>query len=141
MKKLLILGLILCCLEVQTAWSQIMQTQPMSAVLHKLKVKGYGAIKQVDLKEDEYLVRALDEEGDLVEIRMNAHSGEIITMKKIDPHISIMDVVENIEQLGYVGITHIETKDSYFEVTAFSPDGKQIKLVVDAVSGKIMRAP
>ena len=140
MKKILIVAVILLCGS-QLALAQIKQTQPMSDVLHKLKTKGYLVVKEIALKQDEYVASVLDDEGEAVEVHINAHSGEIISMKKINPHISTSDIVESIEQLGYGGITYIAAKDNYFIVTVLGPDGKPLQLTVDAVTGKITKSP
>lgn len=141
MKKRLLSALILLCCAAQLAAAQVMQTQPMSAILHKLKVKGYVAVQEIELKQDEYIAKALDDDGQEVEVHLNAHTGDITGMQKIDPHIPMTDVVESIEQLGYGGITYIRTQNNQFIITALEPGGKPVQLIVDATTGRMLKYP
>jgi hypothetical protein len=138
MKKIILyIGLTILCLGSVDAFGQVMQTQPVSAILQILKHEGYISAQRIELINDEYQVNALDGEGEPVAIRINSHSGEIISMDKTDSHISMLEIVEKIEGVGYAGITFIEAKNSYYEVMAIGPDGKKSHLRVDAITGKI----
>lgn len=140
MKKIIFyMGGLILCFGCMNAYPQVMQTQPVSAILQILKNDGYLAIQKVELVNDEYQVQALDNEGEPVDIRINSHSGEIISMKKTDSHISMLEVVEKIEGVGYSGITSIAAQNSHYQVTAMGPDGKKTLLKVDAVTGKISK--
>jgi peptidase YpeB-like protein len=139
MKRILFSALVLLCCVCELATAQVTETQPMSVILHKLKVKGYLAVQQIELKQDEYVAKALDDDGQAVEIHVNAHNGDIVSMEKMNPHISITDVVENIEELGYGGITYITAENNNFVIIALGPDGKPIKLIVDAVTGRMLK--
>lgn len=141
MKKILI-GIIfaaLCILGDNCAFAQIMQTQPVSAILQKLKSGGYIAVRKIELTNDEYQVNALDGNGEPVEIRINAHTCDIIAMKKVDAHIPMLEVVEKIEGVGYTGISVIEATNNHYDVISIGPDGKKVKLRIDSITGKITK--
>lgn len=144
MKKIIVtLGLVtfLLLLGIHSVLAQVMRTQPVSAILQKLKNEGYAAVQKIELANDEYQVHAFDEHGYSVIIRMNSFNGEITGMSKTDAHITMADVVDKIEAVGYSGITLIEAKNSHFDVIAIGPDGKKTKLNISAISGKITRVP
>lgn len=140
MKKILLL--IFCFLFwTGQIYAEIMQTQPVGTVLQNLKSNGYIAVKKIELVQGQYHVIALNDQGQTVVININAHSGDIISLIKMDPHINMLEMVEKIETMGYGGIFSVEATDSHFEVKCLEPNGKQTKLKIDAVTGAIMKEP
>ncbi len=123
------------------AYAEIMQTQPLVSVLQSLKSNGYISVKKIELVQGEYHVNALNDQGDPVDIRINAHSGEIISSAKIDPHINMLEVVERIETMGFGGVYSVEATNNHYEVLCLDPNGKQARLKVDAVTGAITKEP
>ncbi len=142
MKKIIqwgVFALILTC-GINVVLAQVMQTQPLSSILQKIKNEGYISVTRIQLLNDEYKVDALDNEGEPIEMVINAHNSETISTKKTDSHISMFEVVEKIEAVGYAGISLIERKNSHYEVTAIGPSGKKTRLNVDGFNGKIIEA-
>lgn len=141
MKKLIFAIILSACLGAvtQNIWAQVMLVQPVDVVLQKLKNQGFIAVWKIQLVADEYQVHALDKDGEPVDLRINSHSGELLEMKKTDAHISMLDIVEKIEGVGYSGITLIEIKNSHYNVIARDPAGKTVKLRVDAATGNITK--
>lgn len=139
MKKIMLFMGMIFIFVCNIALAQVMLVQPVSVILKKLENDGYIAVQKVELNGDEYDISALSNEGDLTHIRINAHSAQVIEIKKIDSHIPMLEVVDKVEGLGYSGISKIESKDDSFEIDAMGPDGKKVKLSVSAMSGKVTK--
>jgi hypothetical protein len=124
-----------------SAYAEIMVTQPVSTILKSLQNQGYIAVKQLQLEGDQYFVQALNYKGDVVNITINSHSGEIMALKKLDAHLPTLDVVEKVEALGYTGITYIQSEDNSFLINATGPTGEKTRLHVDATTGEVLKIP
>jgi uncharacterized membrane protein YkoI len=122
-----------------TAIAQIMLVQPLSNIMHTLKNEGYSAVQKIELVQDEYRIEALDKEGEPVSLRINSHSGEIISMNKTDAHMAMSEVIDKIESVGYTGVTLIEAKNNHYNIIAVGPDGKKTKIRVDASTGELTK--
>lgn len=142
MKKMTIwLSLTALYLIVHCVFVRAMVAQPVSVVLQKLKAEGYIAVKKIKLVDDEYQVNAINNLGETADILINSYTGELISMKKIEPHISMFEIVEKVEAVGYGNITAIEAKNNDYEIMAVDRVGKETQLRVDAITGKVTKAP
>jgi uncharacterized membrane protein YkoI len=128
------------CSFVAFAAEHVMATQPVGVVLKALKSQGYVTIRKIQLVNDSYWVHALNEQGEPVDLQINSHNGEIITMKKTDLHISMEEVVTKIEAVGYTGISFIQAQNNHYDVIAIGPNGKRTQLQVDAATGAITKS-
>lgn len=139
MKKIMLFPGVIFIFVCTLALAQVMLVQPVASILKSLKNEGYVTVQSVELNKDEYHITALSTEGDLTQLRINAHSGQIIEIKKIDVHIPMVEVVDKVEGLGYSGISKIERTDGSFDIEAIGPDGKKVKLNVNATSGAVAK--
>ena len=120
---------------------EVLTHQSVGSILKKLKAEGYMAVKTVKLSStgDEYQVVAMDNAGEITDLRINSYSGEITSLQKMESRISMQEVVDRVESVGYSGISSVESKDGHYEIIAIGPNGKQTKLRVDATTGQITK--
>jgi len=117
----------------------VLTPQPISVILKKLKSDGYANVKQVKLEGDQYQITAMSSDGGSTILRVNSFNGDVVDMKKMDSHISMLEVVDKIESLGYSSITFIEAQDDHYQIQAIGPDGKKVELKVDATNGALTK--
>ncbi len=127
------------CGGIAVANNVVSPIQPVSSILKKLKTTDYVSFQKIELKGEEYEVTALNDKGEIVFIRVNSHSGEIIAMKIVNAHISMLDAIDKVEALGYSGLTKVESLDDSYVVQGLDPAGKPTTLRFDAVTESIIR--
>ncbi len=113
--------------------------QPVSSILKKLKTTNYVSFQKIELKGEEYEVTALDDKGEITAIRVNCHSGEVIAMKVVNAHVSMLDTIDKVEALGYSDLTKVESIDDYYVIQGLNPAGKPITLRFNAVTESIIK--
>lgn len=121
------------------AFAEVMVVQPVSAVLKKLKMDGYVAINKVELLNGEYEIHGLDSDGKQVAIKLNSHTGEVISMIKKDSYITMAEAVDKIESLGYSNFSLIQADGNAYLVIAIAPNGSKNRLTVNATTGELTK--
>jgi uncharacterized membrane protein YkoI len=119
------------------ASAEVMVIQPVSAILKQMRMQGYIAISKIELLKDEYQILALDKDGKHVAIRVNPHTGEMISMVKRDSYMSMADAVDKVESIGYSNFSLVEAEGDLYKVIALSPNGSKTQLTIDATTGYI----
>lgn len=121
------------------AYAEVLVLQPVSVILKKLKMDGYVSITKIELLNGEYEIQGQNSEGKQVDIKVNSHTGELISMFKKDSFMSMADAVEKIESLGYSNFSLIEAQGNAYYVVAIAPDGSKTKLNINATTGDVKR--
>ncbi len=121
------------------AYAEVLVLQPVSVILKKLKMDGYVSITKIELLNGEYEIQGQNSEGKQVDIKVNSHTGELISMFKKDSFMSMADAVEKIESLGYSNFSLIEAQGNAYYVVAIAPDGSKTKLSINATNGDVKK--
>lgn len=140
MKNPIIASLIigLCMLFVmQIAFADVMK---INIAIQKLHDKGYKNIHEIEFKDGFYKAKVFTAEGNKLELRVNTKTGEIENPKGNPKFLSLLDVVKKVEAEGYRDISKISFDEDEYEVAAKDKEGNNVKLEVDAKTGKIEKA-
>lgn len=54
------------------------------------------------------------------------------------PQMSAQDIIRSLEAQGYRDFQKIERKHGLYEVRAFNPQGRSVKLYVDGATGQVL---
>lgn len=145
MKKRTLISLLGGCLlafSTQAILADDMPTgaTPMSSVLKSLQAKGYNSIEKVKFEKGEYEVKAVNSQGKMEKLKINAKTGEILNMPKAtQTEITALEAVEKVEAAGYKDLYKLEAGSNKYEVKALDASGKKAELDVDAVTGKVTK--
>jgi hypothetical protein len=55
------------------------------------------------------------------------------------PELTLVQVVQKLESLGYTAIEDVEKDDGVWEAEATAPNGKRVELELDPKDGKILK--
>lgn len=121
------------------ASAEVMVVQPVSVILKQLKMQGYVAISRIELLNGEYAIQGLDSDGKQVAIKVNSHTGEVISMVKKDSYMNMSEAIEKIESLGYSNFSLIQAEGEVYSVIAIAPNGSKNKLTINATTGDLIK--
>lgn len=119
---------------------------PLSTVLQNLQTKGYTDVRKVDFEKGAYEVKAIDQQGMNVEMKVDPKTGNITQTKtKAKSNkpaaptgsLTALDVAKKVEQSRYHAISELESDSTKYEVKALDSNNKKVKLDVDKTSGQI----
>ena len=110
----------------------------VSKILENLKAKGYVGLREVELDDNVYKADVVTAEGEALDVKVNATTGEVMSPKATPNHLSIVDVAKKVEEAGY-RITKIKAEGEAYKVRALDKDGKKAALKVNAMTGEISK--
>lgn len=146
MKKNVIASLVIgfCILFVmQTAFadksSMPKDVMKINVAIQKLQAKGYKNIRKIEFKDGFYEAKVVTVDGYKAELRVNTRTGLIENPTKEIKSLDILEIVKKVQAAGYHDIYKISFDDGEYEVTALDKDGNDVKLDVNASTGKIKK--
>lgn len=110
----------------------------VSKVIQNLESKGYLGLRELELAHDVYQADVVTAQGDAINVKVNAMTGEVMGSKAMPNHLSILDIVKKVEEAGY-RITKIKAEGETYKVRALDKEGKKAALKVNAMRGEISK--
>ncbi len=123
---------------------------PVFDMLTALRNKGYQNFDLVTMKDKRgtYLVRGLDRRGKAFNIQVDARNGRILSAKPTSgyqgpnyvrgEYRDFALIQKSLERQNYSRFTDVVAFDDYYSLKARDPKGRNVVLIVDSVSGKIL---
>lgn len=128
------LGLVLACMAV-TAVAQDALTQ--SQVRAKLEAGGYTKVNDLKFEDGVWKADARSANGNRVDVRIDAQSGAIYPDEQV-ANLSEADVQAKLAAAGYTNVHDVDYEDGVWNAEADDPEGKDVELKIDPVSGKVI---
>lgn len=128
------LGLMLACMAA-TAVAQDALTQ--SQVRAKLAVGGYTSINDLQFEDGVWKADARSANGNRVDVRIDPQSGAIYPDEQVAT-LSEADVQAKLAAAGYTNVHDVDYEDGIWNAEADDPEGKDVELKIDPVSGKVV---
>ena len=112
-----------------------------SAVLESLQSKGFNIVKEIEWKNGSFTAKVINAEGKEATIKFNPKTGDIVKAKQNQAGLSALEIAKKVEEAGYTHITKINSEmfHNKYVVKASDQRGKNVKLEVDALTGKILK--
>jgi len=117
------------------AMAQQAMTEPQ--VHGRLTEQGYTKVHDLKFKDGMWRAKAKSADGERVTIRIDAGTGQIYPDKQVS-RLNKDDVKAALESQGYTEIHDVEFKDGLWKAKAENPAGNDVKLKVDASTGKVI---
>ncbi|MFC5436848.1 PepSY domain-containing protein [Rhodanobacter umsongensis] len=117
------------------AAAQQAMTEPQ--VHSKLAEQGYTKVHDVKFKDGMWRAEARSADGKRVNLRIDAASGEVYPNKLVS-RLSEKDVRASLETQGYTHVHDVEFDDGIWKAKAENPAGADVKLKIDASTGKVI---
>ncbi|MDF3054263.1 MAG: hypothetical protein K0Q74_170 [Gammaproteobacteria bacterium] len=145
MKKQTIISIVGGCLlafstQIALAEDIPVSSAQMSSILQSLQAKGYNNVKKIKFTDGKYEARAVNAQGKIEKLDINAQTGAILDGKKpAKKMITALEVATKVEAAGYRSIYKLEADSGKYEVRALDKDGKKVELEIDATTGEIKK--
>jgi len=110
----------------------------VSKVIENLEAKGYVGLREVELEDAVYQADVVTAEGEAMDVKVNAMTGEVMGSKGTPNHFSIVDIAKKVEEAGY-RITQIKADGETYKVKALDKEDKKAALKVNARTGEISK--
>jgi uncharacterized membrane protein YkoI len=117
------------------AMAQQAMTEPQ--VQAKLIAQGYTKVDDLKFKDGMWHADAKSANGDKVDLRIDAKTGEIYPDKQVSK-LSKQDVRASLESQGYTHVHDVDFDDGMWKAKAHNPAGNKVELKVDANTGKVI---
>jgi uncharacterized membrane protein YkoI len=117
------------------AMAQQAMTEPQ--VQAKLTAQGYTKVDDLKFKDGMWHADARSANGDKVDLRIDAKTGEVYPDKQISK-LSKQDVRASLESQGYTHVHDVDFDDGMWKAKAHNPAGNKVELKVDASTGKVI---
>jgi uncharacterized membrane protein YkoI len=117
------------------AMAQQAMTEPQ--VQAKLTAQGYTKVDGLKFKDGMWHADARSANGDKVDLRIDAKTGEVYPDKQISK-LSKQDVRASLESQGYTHVHDVDFDDGMWKAKAHNPAGNKVELKVDASTGKVI---
>ena len=117
------------------AMAQQAMTEPQ--VHSKLTEQGYTKVHDLKFKEGMWRAEAKSADGKHVDVRIDAKTGEVYPDKQVS-RLSGKDVRASLETQGYTHVHDVDFDDGIWKAKAENPAGADVKLKVDASTGKVI---
>ena len=118
-----------------TAAAQQAMTEPQ--VQSKLTEQGYTKVHDVKFKDGMWRAEAKSADGKHVDVRIDAKTGEIYPDEQVS-RLSEKDVRASLETQGYTHVHDVDFDDGIWKAKAENPAGADVKLKIDASTGKVI---
>lgn len=107
--------------------------------LARVSTAGYSATGEIDLDDGVYEIDARDRDGRLVEVHIDAASGEILSPLQPGQVALSADQIRNrLAQAGYADVRELERDDGHWNAEVRMPDGTERELRLHPLSGAIV---
>ncbi len=117
------------------ALAQQALTEPQ--VHDKLTAEGYTKVHDLKFKQGMWYTKAKSANGDRVDLRIDAKSGEIYPDEQVS-RLSEQDVRAALGTQGYTHVHDLDFRDGMWEAKADNASGNHVRLKVDPHSGKVI---
>lgn len=107
--------------------------------LARASAAGYTATGEIDLDDGVYEIDARDRDGRLVEVHLDAASGEILSPLQPGQVALTADEIRNrLALAGYAEVRELERDDGHWSAEVRLPDGSERELRLHPLSGAIV---
>ncbi|MBV6414794.1 MAG: PepSY domain-containing protein [Xanthomonadales bacterium] len=107
--------------------------------LARVSAAGYSATGEIDLDDGVYEIDARDRDGRLVEVHVDAASGEILSPPQPGQVALTADQIRaRLTQAGYNEVRELERDDGLWKAEVRLPDGSERELRIHPYSGAIV---
>lgn len=114
-------------------------TLPAEDARARAVAAGYTPVGEVELDDGAWEIEARDRDGRLVEVHVDAASGEILSpLQPGQVALSADQVRARLAQLGYADVRELERDDGHWSAEVRLPDGSGRELRVHPLSGAIV---
>ncbi|HJW46464.1 MAG TPA: PepSY domain-containing protein [Lysobacter sp.] len=103
----------------------------------KLEAQGYTKINDVKFVDGVWKADARSANGDRVDLRIDAKTGEIFPDEQI-ANLSEADVRAQLATAGYTNVHDVDYEDGIWNAEADDPTGKDVELKIDPGSGRVI---
>lgn len=109
-------------------------------IIKSVQAAGYPLIKEIELRDGAYRVKALDPQGIEIEVVVDPQKGTILSPGASKIRFSLIDAITQVVAKGYHGIYKVEADDGTYDVYAIDDKGNKVMLEVDAVTGEVSKS-
>jgi hypothetical protein len=109
---------------------------PMAKVISNIYAKGYDGINKIEYDDGVYKAKVINNTGREQHLYIDPLTGSVPEPKTSSSQINMSTALKNVKDQCKT-VTSIEAKSGVFEIECFNSDDKEIKVFVDAISGKI----
>lgn len=117
------------------AMAQQAMTEPQ--VHGKLTEQGYTNVHGMKFKDGMWRAEAKSADGKHVDVRIDAKTGEVYPDEQVS-RLSEKDVRASLETQGYTHVHDVDFDDGIWKAKAENPAGADVKLKIDASTGKVI---
>jgi uncharacterized membrane protein YkoI len=117
------------------AAAQQAMTEPQ--VTSQLTEQGYTKIHDLKFKDGMWRAEAKSANGKHVDLRIDAATGKVYPDKQVS-RLSKKDVRASLETQGYTHVHDVDFDDGIWKAKAENSSGADVKLRIDASSGKVI---
>ncbi|MDE2154674.1 MAG: PepSY domain-containing protein [Xanthomonadaceae bacterium] len=103
----------------------------------RLTEQGYTRVHDLRFKDGMWRAKAKSADGERVTIRIDARTGQIYPDRQVS-RLDKDDVRAALESQGYTEIHDVEFEDGLWKAKAENPAGNDVKLKIDANTGKVV---
>ena len=115
--------------------AQQAMTEPQ--VHSKLTEQGYTKVHDVKFKDGMWRAEAKSADGKHVDLRIDAKTGEVYPDEQVS-RLSEKDVRASLETQGYTHVHDVDFDDGIWKAKAENQNGVDVKLKIDAGTGKVI---
>ncbi len=117
------------------ATAQRAMTEPQ--VNSKLTEQGYTKVHDLKFKDGMWRAEAKSANGKHVDLRIDASTGNVYPDEQVS-RLSEKDVRASLETQGYTHVHDVDFDDGIWKAKAENAAGADVKLRIDATSGKVV---
>jgi uncharacterized membrane protein YkoI len=110
-------------------------TEPQ--VHDKLTAQGYTRVHDLKFKDGMWRAEAKSANGDRVDLRIDASTGQVYPDEQVST-LSKQDVRAALATQGYTHVHDVDFDDGMWKAKAENSSGNDVKLKIDASSGKVI---
>jgi uncharacterized membrane protein YkoI len=102
-----------------------------------LEAKGYTSVNDVKFKNGMWKADARSADGQRVDLRIDAKTGEIYPEDEI-AELSEADVRAKLAAAGYTNVHDVDFDDALWRAEADDPAGKDVEVTLDPKTGQVI---
>lgn len=135
MKRLVILTFALAACASISALAQ--DTMTPSEVSSRITAQGFTDVRDVEFEDGLWEARARSAEGDKVKVHLDARTGTVYPNEG-GPQLAEKDLRVLLAAAGYTNVHDVKYRHGLWEADADGPDGTDLDLKMDPVSGAVI---
>ncbi|AJI47564.1 PepSY domain-containing protein [Francisella philomiragia] len=110
---------------------------PISKVVANIYSQGYPSINKIEFDDGVYKAKVINDAGKEEYLYIDPNTGKVPLPKNGSKEINMSKAIAAIPNDRCKTITSVEDKSDVYEVECVDSSNKEVKVYIDAISGKI----